>query len=243
MHHSARNLGLALRSLQQSPHVLARLIVISLLALIGIGTLAALGAYRLSMTAPGWWRTVDAADTATITLAEDTEQAVTTTLYAKHELGSPWTVAVSAAQANAWVNVMLPRWLENQDIDTPEWVSQIQFHFDPEWIGCGVMVPDEQGRQRYVTLRARALVDDSGALWLRPVGASIGRVGMPLRWTFEEMARRAEGPAEREVVDAIRGLVPVSDEIAVELGDGRVVRMLAARPDKGRLLVTCVTER
>lgn len=231
-----------LRSLSVSPRVLARLVVVGLLALIGIGTLTAIGAYRLSFAAPPWWRTVDATDPATVELAERTEQAMTSTLHRKRELGEPWVVALSAPQANAWMNVMLPRWLENRDVDRPAWTSEVQLHFEDGEIAAGAMVRDARGRERYVTLRIAPIVDESGAVWLRPKGAAVGRLGAPLRWTFEELERRAT-PETEELVAGILGRAPVADEASVELGDGRIVRVVDARVRERRLLVTCVTER
>jgi hypothetical protein len=233
---------IGLRSLSVSPRVLTRFVVVGLLVLIGIGTLTALGAYRLSFAAPPWWRTVDATDPATIELAERTEQAMTSALHRKRELGEPWTVALSAPQANAWMNVMLPRWLENREVDRPAWTSEVQLHFEEGEIAAGAMVTDERGRERYVTLRVEPMVDDAGAVWLRPRGASVGRLDAPLRWTFEELERRAT-PETDELVAGILGRAPVAAEAVVELGDGRIVRVVGARVRDHRLLVTCVTER
>lgn len=233
---------MAVRSVSISPQVAARLIVVALLVLIGVGTLAALGAYQLSATAPAWWRTVDATDPATVALAERTEQAVASALHRKRELGEPWTVAISAPQANAWMNVMLPRWLANRDVERPAWTSEVQLHFEDGHIAAGAMVTDARGRERYVTLQAEPIVDSGGAVWLRPAGATVGRLQAPLRWTFEELERRAT-PETGALVAGLMGREPVAPEASVELGDGRIVRVVGARVREGRLLVTCVTER
>lgn len=233
---------IGLRSLAISPRMTARVAVACLLALIGLGTLTALGAYRLSFSAPDWWRTVAAQSPGTIALAEGTEQAVTSALHRRRELGEPWTVAVSAPEANAWVNVMLPRWLENRDVDRPEWAREVQLNFEHGSVAGGAKVEDDRGRPRYVTLRAEPVIDAMGALWLQPRGASVGRLSVPLRWTFEEFERRASGD-RADLVAAIMGRQPVARSASVSLGDGRVVRITGVRVEEGRLLVTCVTER
>lgn len=232
----------AVRSLSVSPQVAARLVVVALLVLIGLGTLAALGAYQLSLSAPAWWRTVDPADPETVALAERTEQAVASALHRKRELGEPWTLAISAPQANAWMNVMLPRWLENRDVERPAWTSEVQLHFEDGLVAAGAMVADAAGRERYVTLEAEPIVDRAGAVWLRPDGATVGRLRAPLRWTFDELERRAT-PETRDLVAGLTGQAPVAPEALVELGDGRIVRVVGASVRDGRLLVTCVTER
>jgi len=232
------------RSLTLSPRVTGRLVVAGLLGVIGMATLTALGAYRMSFAAPEWWRTVNATDPATVALAERTEQAMTSAVHLRRPLGESWTVAVSAREANAWMNVMLPRWLENRDVERPGWADEVQLHFDSGWVGAGVMVADGLGRERFVTLRATPIIDESGALWLRPVGASVGRLSVPLRWTFEELERRVGVEQdERRLAEAVMGRRPVVESAELGLGDGRRVRVRGVRMEGGRLLVTCETVR
>jgi len=242
MAHSAVWVGA--RSLTLSPRATGRLVVAALLALIGLGTLLALGAYRMSFVAPEWWRTVDPEDPATVSLAERTERAMTSAVHARRPLGEAWTVAVTAREANAWMNVMLPRWLENREVERPGWADEVQLHFDDGWAGAGVMLEDGLGRERFVTLRAAPVVDENGALWLRPLGASVGRLSVPLRWTFEELERRVGRDSdERALAEAVMGERPVVESARLELGDGRVIRVRGMRMEGGKLLVTCVTER
>lgn len=232
------------RSVTVSPRLTGRLVVAGVLGLIGVGTLIALGAYRLSFTAPEWWRTVDPNDPTTVALAEETERALTSAVHQRRALGEAWTVAVTAREANAWMNVMLPRWLENREVERPAWADEVQLHFDDGWVGAGVMVEDGLGRERFVTLRATPIIDSDGALWLRPQGASVGRLAVPLRWTFEELGRRISGTAdERRLAEAIMGRLPVVDSAELALGDGRRVRVRGVRMEGGRLLVTCETVR
>ncbi len=232
------------RSLAMSPQVVGRFVVIGLLVVIGLGTLTALGMYQLSFSAPEWWRTVDPEDPATVALAERTEQAMTSAVHKRRELGEAWTVAVSAREANAWMNVMLPRWMENQEVERPAWADEVQLHFDTGWVGAGVMVEDSLGRERYVTLRATPIVDEEGALWLRPLSASVGRLSAPLRWTFEELERRVgAGEDEKRLAEAIMGKRPVAESAELSLADGRTVRVRGVRMEGGKLLVTCETVR
>jgi len=230
------------RAASVSPRTVARVVVAVVLALIGIGTVGALGAYRLSSMAPEWWRTVDAGAPGTIELAERAEQAVSAAVHKRRALGEPWTVAVSVREANAWLNVMLPRWLENQGTALPGWAEEAQVHFDRGWVAAGVRVRDDEGTTRYASIRASLEVDGSGALWVRPEGASLGRLRAPLGWAFGVLERRA-GEEQAELVAALAGEAPAAREAALELGDGRVVRLRGVHLRSGKLLLTCVTER
>ncbi|NJM92443.1 MAG: hypothetical protein HC861_07295 [Rhodospirillaceae bacterium] len=64
-------------------------------------------------------------------------KAIITALHKDRPLNEPWTVAISAAQANAWINVKLPRWLINRRLGWPERLAEAQVEFSGGQVSLG----------------------------------------------------------------------------------------------------------
>lgn len=219
------------------------------------------GGFVLSRSAPAWWRTVDASDPGTAQLADDLEQAVGRQLTLVRQpagdldpdgpwRSAVWKTAIPSEDANAWLNINLPSWLES-DPQLPNWPADIhtlQVRFAERVIQVGVEV--RQGdRSVYLSASLQPIIDDAGSLWLQATSVQVGRLPIPA----ELMLGHTDGNLERIVppelhaqvhtlIQLFRGDEPVPNPV-IRLGDGRQVRLLDIEPRSRKLIVTCRTER
>lgn len=222
-----------------------------------IGTLVWVWGSALTKASPAWWRSVRPSDPAVIEAARRFEEAVVSQLHAvRADSGAgdgayrsePWSVGLSPADINAWLNVRFPRWIEGRAgiDDWPAEVSQIQVAFDGALIHVGAMVTHE-GRSRVVSATVEATIDDEGRLWLVAERVRLGRLGVPAGWLLNELESgeliQIDDDVDVAVLVAIlRGDRPAVEEPTHRLSDGRSVRLIAMRAARGRLGVMCQTE-
>lgn len=222
--------------------------------LLGLGALAAAGllvAVLLGGARPAWWRDVPvgAGDRRTLAGAVDNGAWTTVTQLrplsagepgARIAMSEPWSVSLSAEGATAWLNEKLPRWLATQHhpVRVPDG-AEFQAAFEEGVVRLGMRIPDrvpggnETGDGRFVSLALRPRIDGDG-LWLPAASASIGRLDVPVVAIF------ADPPGE--LASLLRGRVPALRGAAIELPDGRTVRLLGFEPQGGRLVLTMRTE-
>lgn len=204
-------------------------------------------ALLLARESPSWWRTVDTADPSVVELADRVERAIVSAMHRARPAGEPWTVAVTAEQANAWLNVKLPRWVRSREAGWPAELSQVQTHFEHGRVSVGMRIV---GREGGVAQIVAATVNPElrhGALWLRQPATNAGRLDLPAGWTIARLRswlppeiRRRE--MTRHTLDALMQKGPVLPDLSLRLEDGRRVRLVGLRIDEERLLLTCVTE-
>jgi len=225
---------------------LFKVVIIAVLGLIGVGTITVIGAATLAAKAPTWWRSVDPGDPETIDLAEQVERGVVNTVHRGRPDGEVWTVSVTAAQANAWLNVKLPRWMANRGSAWPARLREIQANFIDGKASFGARIRGVDG-DRVVAATIEPVIMTDGSLWILTATPHAGRLDLPRDWTVaqlrdwlpQEVYDRL--PAER-ILDALAAESPLFDEAVLKLEDGRRVRLLGITPEDGRLLLTCVTE-
>jgi len=203
-------------------------------------------ALLLARQAPGWWQGIDAADPRVVDLADRAERAVVSAMHRSRPDGAPWTVAVTAEQANAWLNVKLPRWVTSRSDAWPEQISQVQTHFADGRVSVGLRIGGWDGETHIVAATVNPVLHDGG-LWLMQPATNAGRLDLPAGWTINRLARwlpvsiRRREMAQR-ALGALRQEGPVLPLTQVRLEDGRRVRLVGLRVEDDRLLLTCVTE-
>src|SRR5262249_49421379 len=95
------------------------------MAMVMAACIGVLIGYTLLRAAPRWWRTILREDPATVNLAVNVENALINRVN-EHKplpprepgqpwLSEPWTIRIDSSEANAWLNVRLPMWLNNQE--------------------------------------------------------------------------------------------------------------------------------
>lgn len=227
-------------------HRVAAIVILSLVGVTATVMTAVVGALLLARESPVWWRTVDPADPAVVDLSERVERAVVSAMHKARPLDEPWTVAVSASQANAWLNAKLPRWVRSRNAHWPQELSQVQTHFTNGRISVGVRIGLGDDQQ-IVAATVNPILNADGALWLTQPSTNAGRLDLPAGWTISRLASwlppEIKGrPLANMVLQALRQEAPVLADTSLRLEDGRRVRLIGLRVDHERLLLTCVTE-
>jgi hypothetical protein len=222
-----------------------------LLALLAVVVLVAAGAFalwRLTWMAPAWWSPVDPANEQTAELAQRVEYRLVEEAHKARSEPEPWWIEVKQDQLNAWLAARLPEWVAHEyGVQWPAAVGRPQVNVDQGGISVGVDIETDFGPRCVVAHLAPAVVGDRLSLGLQ--GLSIGRVrlpGAPLGVVLEQMRAAGVGdflddPGVGQVLALLqdgRGIAPT-----VTLGDGRRVRVLAVRCDRGAVLLQAQTVR
>lgn len=203
-------------------------------------------ALLLARESPSWWRTVDPENPRMVELAERVEQAVVSAMHRSRPFGEPWTVAVTAPQANAWLNVKLPRWVRSRNAHWPEQIGQVQTHFEDGRVSVGVRI-GAATEDQIVAATVNPRLTDDGGLWLTQPSTNAGRLDIPAGWTIARLQswlppEIREREMTARMLDALRQRGPVLPTTHVDLEDGRRIRLVDVRIERDRLLLTCVTE-
>lgn len=171
---------------------------------------------------PGWWRERDAInphDAAIIERGERIENAITTQLTAVRDQQDPaWSVKVSDAQANAWLSVRLRETIITH-MGRDAWderVERVLVRFSDDGIMIGVRIR-HRGGTSIVSALARLEIDEQGQLWARISSIRVGSTPIPA------LAIQMLGEGDIRV-----GRMRLGPG-ALELGDGRIARLLAVR--------------
>ena len=224
------------------------------LGIVGGTCLLLLAGLMLARSAPSWWRTIRRDDPATIAQGAGVENGVIN-LVNKNRAGSgplsePWSFVVTSDQANAWLNVRLPKWLANQkdDFRWPKDLSDLQVDFGPDRITVGARVKHAKHDQVLSATLAPRL-DDSGSLFAPATWVGLGRLSIPAEWVLDPAAAEqyippaiSRLPETGALLRAFAGDGAVVQHATFRLGDGRRVRILSIAPRAGALRITCQTE-
>ncbi len=238
-------------------------------------------AFALIRSSPRWWRTIISEDPATIAMAVNVENRVVNsindhkpkapTAAGQPWRSDPWTIPIHAVEANAWLNVRLPKWVANQQdpafdpeksdperrAEAPEhafrWprnLSDLQVDFTSKQITIGARVRSGD-RHQVLTATLGPRLEAAGALWVPAQWVNLGRLSIPASWILE---RAKSGTADYVPTDlrnleqtqklfrAFEGLEPIYESAAIQIG-GQRLRILQIVPKDGVLEVTCQTER
>lgn len=246
--------------------------------------------HALSRERPAWWRTVDGNDPKTREAATAVQNGLATHLTKArtstdntntnsaaasqpqdqhttdqpldntNDTGQPWALSLRSSDANAWLNTMLPGWLENQSADFvwPDELVEVQVEFDRGRVIVGALIKQPGGSRVYSASVIPVVLDD-GSLWMPAERVGVGRVPIPAAWVLRadknDTSGAAVGPAPALVPASVRdreetigmfrafaGAGPMLADASVDLGDGRRVRLLGLKADQGVLTITCQTE-
>ena len=171
---------------------------------------------------PSWWQQLDtqrADDADVIERAERIENAITTQLTMVRAADDPkWNTKISDEQANAWILVRLRNTIETH-MGADAWddrVERMLMRFDEDGITIGARVRHNSGTS-IVSAKLVLTLDEQGDLWADARSIRIGTTPIP-SWS----------------VSLLGGDDVVPDRIhlgpgALELGDGRIARLVAIR--------------
>lgn len=224
--------------------------------------------------APPWWRQVRVQEQRTREIAQEVENALGTHLHLAREgekkpdgmwRSEPWGVSIPSADANAWLNARLPRWLETVDagVEMPRAVAEVQVEFRDGRVSIGVAgrlggrlgggvasaveeEPQEAGAEesdarRIIWASASPRIDEHGLLSLTLDRVYVGRLPISRALLAEILERVGLDGRGGPWLDLLHG-EEMKVEPLMKLEDGRRVRITGLRAREGRLEVTCVTE-
>jgi hypothetical protein len=235
------------------------------LAVVALGSIGALAALALIRESPDWWRTVRRDDPRTIQAAQGIEDRVFNGLYAARPTdpafvpetqgqwrSEPWTIRVEAADANAWLNVRLPKWLANREegFRWPDEISEIQVDFDRGALRIGARIT-MGGQEQVVSATVEPQLNTDGSLSAPATWVHVGRLAVPASWVLEHTEQNAARympksvaklPETEAMLKAFLGQLPLVRNAVMRLGDGRRVRILSVEAKDGALVLTCQTE-
>jgi len=232
----------------------------------------------LARTPPSWWRIIDANSKPVQEAAQRVENGAATQLtrIRKSDPGGagnpadskPWTIKLTAADANAWLAARLRPWLESQEGAAFRWpadLDRVQVDFDAGRINLGASVrsPGRSGPEIFTASLLPEFRSDGG-LWLPAQSVSIGRLSMPVSWMISDSTLKKAAaattaaapkaapqpavpdsvtslPQTRDLLAALADQRPMMQSPIIKIGDGRRVRILKLDPRDGALYITCQT--
>ncbi len=238
------------------------LVGISLIAIAAM-TILGIGGYLLTRAAPAWWRTVEQDNPISIKSADDLQNALGSQFTAVRPTASDlrpdepwrsdvWRFGLEVDDANAWLNINLPQWIES-DPDLPPWpenIQAIQVAFRRGLLFVGVELNRGDGQSQHLVASVRPEIRADGSLWVPADKIYIGRLPIPPDAVLAQAQARVEQILPEELtangqalLGIFRGQAPLAEQPVIRLGDGRQVRILEIQPWKRRLIVSCQTEQ
>jgi hypothetical protein len=243
------------------PRRARRLVVGGAIGLVFAGCVVVLIALTLVRSTPSWWQTVLREDPNTVELAVTVEKNLINLINEHRPFpgaagepwkSKPWSVSLTPADANAWLNVRLPKWLVNQqrEFHWPRNLSDLQVDFAPDEITVGARVRSGD-RYQVLTATLRPRIEGGGKVWLPASWVNLGRLSVPASWVLE---RARSGAADyvpptlrnleqtQRLFRAFEGREPITDR-SIFSWDGNFVRILDVQPEAGQVVITCQTVR
>lgn len=216
------------------------------LAAVGGAALVALVVLMLAGRPPSWWREPLPSDPATVAGAERVEQQVATALAAPRDHGRVWTMTITDLQAAAWLNVRLPLWMANNDVEWPISDTPITLIFRTGGLLAAARV-DHDGDQRIVGAAFEPTVADSGAVRAGLRSLHIGSLGLPADLGAAYLQPLVPQDAARDPVIAtlLEDVLldrPLIADPSWSVDRGRRVRLLSVDFTDGAATITWRTE-
>lgn len=222
-------------------------------------TIAAIFAITQARRPPLWWQPIDPANAALQSDAQQLENWLSSQLTlirppaADLRPGEPWRsdiwrFAIDEHDANAWLNINLPKWLaaENGDIAWPDDVAAIRVSFTPGRMNLGAAI-DRNDNARFLSASVDVTMADDGSLWMPARGLRLGNMPIPPRiaYAYADSAthidQRRREPLN-QLLRILKGAQAASLQPVIRMDNGRQVRILDIALENQRIVVTCQTE-
>jgi len=234
------------------------------LSLIAIVCAVSLALIAMAQEKPGWWKNAEPDSSKARGVALAVENGFVNHVYQRRDASGTsgfqsdsdgvWRVALTAEEANAWLDERLPAWFEHTNESWPDDLGEIRVRFSSGQIHVGASVLDGR-RENVVSATLRPRIDETGSLWLPASSVRMGSLPVPMRWVFGDVERGEVGegwlgrgeasvrrmPEAEVLITALSGAGPIVRDATVRLEDGRRVELLSVVPEEGRLVLTCRT--
>jgi hypothetical protein len=236
---------------------------------------AAILGLMLAQSTPGWWKEIDPKAASVIEAARRVENGAATQLTKIRKTepvpgsmgaSEPWTIKLTASDANAWLAARLRPWLESQEGEKFTWPRdldrvEIEFQDGRIYVGASIRKPGEEGKaeskKQVLSAALRPELRSDGGLWMPATWVSVGKLSLPPSWLLPRSKREgsnarnkripdptgmlAEVPQLSDLLGALAGERAAMQTAIIKIGDGRRVRLLGLEPKEGALYITCQT--
>lgn len=231
-----------------------KVIRIAVWSVVAIGAVTALVVWRQATQKPEWWETSlpEVPPVAPDDVGADIEMAITTQMTQERPAQNSWTIDVNEQQASAWLTGRLPDWLLNRSADVPAEWSRTAIRFTPGEFHIVAEVTPKNGGTRYVGLVLEPTIDHNGAMNIRAMAATLGRLRTPFNVIADRLGSKlvnisegagGDNPHAAAVQDFIDSHTLTISPPDFQLDDGRKVRIIGIEVTPGNLRLTCTTTR
>lgn len=225
-----------------------------LLLLAALLTTLALATLWRARATPPWWSTVSPTDPIAIQRAESLEIRLNNTL--SNPAPPPpttnsdialWTIDITPEEANAWINLRLPRWLANRELPAPFEPGSLTIAFRDGKLIAGARLPasaDEHQHIVGVTLAPR--IDEQHNL-IAPITAfHLGSLSLPRAIAADRLTtlippEYAQDPDVTAALDALLHAKPLTHAPTLSSDNHHAVRILAIDITPQRARLHCTT--
>jgi hypothetical protein len=222
-----------------------RIIQATVFALVALVSLMIGVGWWLAAHPPTWWQETDANSPQTRHTSRAVENWAVSTMTRAHPEGERWAVTLTEDDANAWLAVRLPMWVESEHGQWPEGIRSVRVRFHDGRIVLGADIR-EPGREepRVVAAAFRLSVEENGQSSLDIDWTQINRLKLPGSVGVSRLSEWLDGAGEDEIADQLASLIRgelESDTLGWKLEDGRRVTVHALHVDAGEVRLVCST--
>ncbi len=194
---------------------------------------------------PEWWDEVDTGSAEVVMTSRAVENWAVSTMTRSRDPGEPWAVTLTEDDANAWLGVRLPLWVESERGEWPEGIRSVRVRFRDGLIVVGADIREPGSETaRVVAAAIRLSIDGDGAARASIEWTQINRLKLPGSVGVSRISEWIESAGDEEAADRIASLMRgdlSSDSLSWKLEDGRRVRVHGIRISDDQVELTCTT--
>ena len=222
-----------------------RLMYSAVVVLAGFLTLVIGVGWWLAARPPAWWAEVDTASDEVVSISRAVENWAVSTMTRQHPADARWAVTIDEAEANAWLAVRLPLWVESEYGPWPDRIRSVRIRFHDGRVIVGADIREPGADQPRVVAAALELdVDQDGTARAGIGWTQINRLKLPGAIGLKRLSDWIDSAGEGEIAAGLSELVRGelnAESLGWRLEDGRVVTVHAIDVEGGRLRLTCST--
>jgi hypothetical protein len=223
----------------------SRLVYSGVVVLAAVLTLAIGVGWWLAARPPGWWAEVDTASPGVVSTSRAVENWAVSTMTRQHPHEERWAVTITEEDANAWLAVRLPLWVESEYGEWPEGIRsvRVRFHDGRVIVGADIREPGAK-EARVVAAALEVEIDEDGSAQAGIGWTQINRLKLPGAIGLNRLSEWIDSAGEGEIADRLGELVRGelnAEALDWRLEDGRRVTVHDIRIEGGELSLTCST--
>lgn len=222
-----------------------RVLYSGVVVLAAVLTLAIGVGWWLASRPPGWWAEVNTSEPSVISTSRAVENWAVSTMTRQHPHEQRWAVTITEDDANAWLAVRLPLWVESEYGRWPEGIRsvRVRFHAGRVIVGADIREPGAEDA-RVVAAALEVDIGEDGSARAGIGWTQINRLKLPgvigLNRLSEWIDSAGEGEIAERLGELVRGELN-AETLDWRLEDGRRVTVHSIRSEGGELSLVCST--